>query len=248
MDRTFAQRIGISWRLARGRLRYLRKAVRNVRGERPRECPICGWRGRFINFGTPPQFDVVCPDCGSHPRQRLLKLVQESHAVIRPGGALLHFAPEKPLKPIIRSVQAASYVTADLRPGYDLVLDIENIDRPAASVDTIICSHVLEHVDDGRALAELFRILKPGGRLIAMIPILEGADRTYENAAVTSWRERKIHFGGGTHVRYYGRDFRDRVRNAGFSLTEYAADEYDPIRYGLIRGERVFVAGKPLSS
>jgi hypothetical protein len=75
-----------------------------------------------------------------------------------------------------------------------------------------------------------------------MIPINEGSDRTYEDAAVTSWHDRKLHFGGGTHVRQYGRDFRERVRAARFELREYCADDYEPIRFGLVRGERVFVA------
>jgi SAM-dependent methyltransferase len=145
---------------------------------------------------------------------------------------------------MIKGASPARYVTADLRDGLDLKLDIEDIDLPDESFDIVVCSHVLEHVNDRAALSELHRILRPSGRLILMVPIIEGSDTTYENPAITSWRDRKLHFGGGTHVRHYGRDFRDRVRAAGFQLHEYCADDYEPIRFGLVRGERVFVATK----
>jgi hypothetical protein len=239
-----AERLGISWRLFKGRLRYLRKAIKGTFGEHSRECPICGWQGAFLNFGTPARFDVKCPKCGSHPRHRLLHLAQEHAHLIPPEAEILHFAPEASLRPMIQAAAPKRYVTADLKDGLDLKIDIENIALPDDSFDVIICSHVLEHVDDRRALLELRRVLRPLGRLILMVPIVEGSATTYEDASVTSWQERKLHFGGGTHVRHYGRDFRDRVRSAGFDLTEYCADDYEPIRFGLVRGERVFVAAK----
>jgi SAM-dependent methyltransferase len=240
-----AERLRISWRVVKGRARYLRKAVKGTLGECPRECPLCSWTGLFLNFGTPPRFDVVCPRCGSHPRHRLLSLVQQHEILIAPNSEVLHFAPERSLKPMVRAAGLQRYVTADLKDGLDLKLNIERIDLPDGSFDAIICSHVLEHVDDRVALLELRRILRKSGRLILMVPITEGSGKTYENPSVTSWQDRKLHFGGGTHVRYYGRDFRDRVKAAGFELHEYCADDYEPIRHGLVRGERVFVGLKP---
>lgn len=55
-----------------------------------------------------------------------------------------------------------------------LNLDSEALPWDAASVDVLICSHLLEHVaDDRRLLAEIRRVLKPGGHLILMVPIHE---------------------------------------------------------------------------
>ena len=51
-------------------------------------------------------------------------------------------------------------------------LNIEEIELATNTVDVILCSHVLEHVDDKKAMPELFRILKSGGRLLAMVPII----------------------------------------------------------------------------
>jgi SAM-dependent methyltransferase len=239
-----AGRLRISWRIAKGQARYLRKAIKGVLGQHPRECPLCGYQGMFMNFGTPPRFDVVCPRCRSHPRQRLLKLIQEREGLIPPHAEILHFAPERTLKPMIAAAGPKRYVTADLKEGLDLRLNIEKIDLPDSSFDVVICSHVLEHVDDRRALSELHRVLRPSGRAILMVPIIEGSERTYEDSAITSWHDRKLHFGGGTHARQYGRDFRDRVKAAGFALHEYCADDYEPVRFSLVRGERVFVGTK----
>jgi hypothetical protein len=40
-------------------------------------------------------------------------------------------------------------------------------------------------------------------------------------------------------------NLRDRIRAAGFTLTEYTAIEPDVLTYGLTRGETLFIATKP---
>jgi len=46
-------------------------------------------------------------------------------------------------------------------------------------------------------------------------------------------------------VRFYGKDFRDRITRNGFVLiNEITADEEDVINFGLIRGEKVFIFKK----
>jgi hypothetical protein len=52
------------------------------------------------------------------------------------------------------------------------------------------------------------------------------------------------HYGQSDHVRYYGADVRDRIRAAGFKLSEFTAEGEDVLTYGLQRGEKVFVATK----
>ena len=74
-----------------------------------------------------------------------------------------------------------------------------------------------------------------------MVPIEEGWDETYENTAIVSKEERLIHFGQEDHVRYYGRDLRDRLREAKFSLREWVTKEPYVLKHGLRRGERVFL-------
>ncbi len=55
-----------------------------------------------------------------------------------------------------------------------LDLDRDTIPWPDASMDLVLCSHVLEHVaDDFRLLADIRRLLKPAAHLILMIPVNE---------------------------------------------------------------------------
>ena len=74
-------------------------------------------------------------------------------------------------------------------------------------------SHVLEHIlDDRVAMKELFRALKPGGWAILQVPV--NAKVTYEDPSIVEHRERV--FGQHDHVRVYGLDYYDRLRESGF--------------------------------
>lgn len=212
---------------------------------RPRHCPICGYEGAFAPFGVVARPDAMCPSCASLERHRLFKLLFD-HVDLLPGDAsLLHFAPERAVSQFVRPL-CSRYVTTDfLRDDVDLKLNIEAIDLADRSFDAVICSHVLEHVDDVAALAELFRILRPDGVALLAVPIVEGWETSYEDPAITCERERLAHFGQEDHVRRYGRDFRDRIKQAGFALTEFVLGGADTVKYSVIPGERIFVARKP---
>lgn len=226
-------------------LKYTMTRLRGVPPIAPKTCNICGFSGVFHPFGWPVRPDSRCPRCASLERHREFKLWVDQAASAFSGKRVLHFAPEPVIKELVQPV-SSEYRTADIdRAGTDLVLDIESIALPSSSVDAVICSHVLEHVDDKRALSELYRILSPGGMAVLMTPIVEGWAKTYENAAITEPAERLQHFGQANHVRYYGADIRDRIRGAGFNLIEFTAEEPYVSRHGLLRGSKVFIARKP---
>lgn len=74
---------------------------------------------------------------------------------------------EKPYLPFFE--RATSYVGVDLpgNPRADLVGPIEALPVPDDSVDVVLCTQVLEHVEDpGAAVRELHRVLVPGGRAL----------------------------------------------------------------------------------
>lgn len=208
-----------------------------------RQCPICGFEGFFGNAGKPPRIDSKCSRCGSLERHRLFWLWFKKN-VITLQEPILHFAPEPVLEKNFRE-KFINYKTADLFSSADLKLDIEKIDLPDESVNTVICNHVLEHVDDAKALREIKRILSRDGLLLVSVPIIEAWEQTYENKEVQSPTEREVHFGQDDHVRFYGRDFRKRVLGAGFScVDEFTAEGEMVVEYGLIRGEKLFIYKK----
>jgi hypothetical protein len=55
-----------------------------------------------------------------------------------------------------------------------------------------------------------------------------------------------LHFGQPDHVRWFGRDFRDRVRAAGFELDEFGITGAEAVRWSIGQGERVFLARRPV--
>jgi SAM-dependent methyltransferase len=214
-------------------------------GTYPRICPICSFEGHFLAEGFPVRLDCLCPSCESVERHRLFKLWLDINGDKVANRRVLHFAPEAAVSRFVQQ-KASTYVTADIRPGAaDIVLNLHSLNLPDQSYDFVICSHVLEHVDDRKALSELFRAITPGGMLVLMFPIVEGWDQTYENSSVQSSAARLLHFGQKDHVRYFGRDVRNRISAAGFCLQEFAAIEPLVHRHGLLRGEKIFLATKP---
>jgi hypothetical protein len=83
---------------------------------------------------------------------------------------------------------------------------------------------VLEHIpDDILAMRELYRVMKKGGWGIFQVPIRQTLEKTYEDFSITDPKEREKAFGQNDHVRWYGQDYKDRLKRVGFNVTE---DDY----------------------
>lgn len=196
---------------------------------RGRRCPICGCRRRkFLPYGyVTSREDALCPRCLALERHRMIWLWLERHTdlfVSRPR--LLHIAPEVSLmrhfKRLYRGTE--NYITADLEsPLADMHFDVQQIPMADRFVDVVVCNHLLEHVeDDRRAMRELFRIMRPGGWGIMVVPEDRGRAATFEDDTVTDPAERTRIFGQYDHRRIYGRDYDDRLREAGFDVERIA--------------------------
>jgi len=228
---------------ARGFLGQIAKLAGFARPSVIRTCPLCGHQGRFRAFGHPPRYDAQCTSCGSLERHRLLCLCAQQMNLFQ-GKTVLHFAAEATLTAMICEL-TPRYTSADVVPGRGMkVLDIEAIDLPAGSVEVVVASHVLEHVNDQRALDSLWNVLGPNGVIVLMVPVIGGWRATSEDPSVVTPEGREVNFGQYDHLRLYGRDFAERVERHGFEVTEFQGSPRDCVDYALLPGESVFVCRK----
>jgi SAM-dependent methyltransferase len=208
--------------------------------------PIDGKSFRtFLPYGYGTQRDnVLSPSTLSLERHRLLWLYLKNETDFFTGfKKVLHFAPEQAFYKRFKSLRNLEYMTTDLNsPLADVQADICHLPFFNDEFDVILCNHVLEHIpDDTKAMQELYRILKPGGMGIFQIPQDLSRKKTFEDDSITNKKERAKIFGQYDHVRIYGRDYFDKLRNIGFKVEEvdYTANlsKEDITKYCLAKGE-----------
>jgi predicted SAM-dependent methyltransferase len=106
-------------------------------------------------------------------------------------------------------------------------MDVTDIRFPDGAFDVVYCSHVLEHVlEDKRAMREFYRVLKVGGWAIILVPIFPGRLETFEDPSVTDPAERTRLFGQKDHVRWYGQDYLERLRESGFVVNVVNPEDF----------------------
>ena len=199
-----------------------------------------------------PQY--ACPVCGAADRDRcaalgLRRLLPEQP---REGYRLLHIAPSAPVAAFLqKNYPWIEVKTADLfMPGMDLKLDITHMPEvPDNSYDALICIHVLEHVSsDRKALREFYRILKPGGFGICVVPISLTQRYTDEELGLTE-EENWVRFGQNDHVRMYEHgDYVFRLQQAGFTVEQLGRKEFGAAAFaeqGLQKTAVLYVVHKP---
>ena len=88
--------------------------------------------------------------------------------------------------------------------------DLRALPVPDASIDRVIAAEVLEHIpDDLTAIAEIARVLAPGGRVAVTVP-------RYGPERICWALSDAYHANEGGHVRIYrGADLRARLADAG---------------------------------
>ena len=208
--------------------------------------PIDGKQFRkFLPYGYEnPRENVLSPSTLSLERHRLLWLfLRDKTDFFSSPAKVLHFAPEQAFYKRFRNLEHIEYTTTDLNsPLADIKADICNLPFEENSFDVIFCNHVLEHIeDDTAAIKELYRILKPGGWGVFQIPQDLTRSETFEDHKITDKKERAEVFGQYDHVRIYGRDYFDKLRNAGFEVEEVdytsTLTDEEVERYRLAKGE-----------
>ncbi len=201
----------------RERLYRQRRQARVGRGVL--ECPLCGTRAaRFLPFGLGGRRNSQCPRCGSVERHRFLwlYLTRRTRLLGRRLG-VLHTAPEPCLEVLLRARPNLRYVSVDrFNPAADLQADLTALPLATASVNLVLSSHVLEHIpDDAAAIAELARVLRPGGTAIVLVPCDPHLPHTLSDPSLDTPAARLAAYGHPYHYRIYGADLPARLAAAG---------------------------------
>jgi SAM-dependent methyltransferase len=244
VPRKYLQRMG-GWGLKVAGLLYAGNTVL---------CPICGRSYRkFLPYGRlKPRENALCPNCLSLERHRLMYLyLKERTSFFEGPHDVLHIAPEACFIPRFDKIHGERYITADIEsPLAKVKMDIHKIPFDDNTFDAVLCNHVLEHVrDDIHAMREIRRVLRPGGFAILQVPFFKPVEQdTFEDDSITDPRERERIFGQNDHVRKYGYDYTQRIRQSGLVPTEenYVNElsEETRLRYGLVKGEIIYRGDK----
>jgi SAM-dependent methyltransferase len=208
---------------------------------------------KFLPYGYQKiRKNVLAPGTFSLERHRLfwVYLKNETDFFSATKKKVLHFAPEQAFYNQFKKIKKIDYTTTDLvSPLADVKADICNLPFKDNEFDYIFCNHVLEHIpDDNKAMSELFRVLAPNGIGIFQIPQDLSREFTFEDDSVTNPKERAIIFGQYDHVRVYGRDYFDKLREIGFNVAaidytkKLTKKEID--KYRLAQGELIPVCRK----
>lgn len=215
-----------------------------------RYCEFCEWSGFSfvpIYYVDCYRTDVFCPRCRLMDRYRtLVHFVRRSRwgaqiRELRPRS--LDVAPtESSRKMLATEFGARESVGFDIsNPWADVLGDLQDIPFPAESFDFFLCYEVLDYIKrDDAALAELRRVLKPGGYGLLRVGFSQALPETIEYS--------KPDADDSYHIRRYGRDLPDRFRAAGFDVElmnlNEGVSEAERERFGLDM-EPVFFLRRP---
>lgn len=220
------------------------------------QCPCCETPiRRFLSGGVMVRPNAQCPRCGSLERHRLLWLyLKQRTDFFNRNVRVLDIAPSYFMQKKLRRYAHLDYLSVGMDDSWVMTyMDIMAIPLPDNHFDCILCYHVMEHIaDDRQAMKELFRVLKPDGWAILQSPIDMTRETTFEDPRGTTPEDRRRLFGQDDHVRVYGRDYIERLKEAGFFVTpdSFVQQFSDAMisKFGLMKDEILFICKKPLIS
>ena len=154
-------------------------------------CTVCGGAGGFEDFNPDnPRESGRCVDCGSFNRQRQMARILRLSLGLRPMGPV---ALPQGLRAHNTESNGVLHALLSAHPGYSASEywgpaftpgqvvegirheDLQNLSFEDESLDLLMSSDVLEHMPSPYdAHAEIFRVLKPGGRHIFTVPYHTG--------------------------------------------------------------------------
>lgn len=148
---------------------------------------------------------LACSVCGSVARYRYLAriIMQETGAPGLPPGSFSDYTSSAHFKQLrVAEVNGCSALHAYLDRNPELAYseygsadpaipseDLTRLSYRDSQFDLVLTSDTLEHVPDpGRAVAEIERVLKPGGRHIFTVPVIWDGRKTRQRAVLDGKR------------------------------------------------------------
>lgn len=206
-----------------------------------------------MDFGPGPggRPSASCPVCKALERHRFLAYLLLGMRDRLPLGPVLDVAPQAQLRRILTALPGLHpYVGMDRyepERHIDLIGDLTASPFRTSSFALVVCYHVLEHVPDDRAaMSEVARVMSPDG--IAFIQVPHRPTAATDEDPTAGPQERIRRFGQADHVRYYGRDFEERLEDSGLLCSTItpseALHEQHLETMGLQPDETVWIAGK----
>lgn len=199
--------------------------------------------------------NVLSPGTLSLERHRLIWLyLKKETEFFQTPSKVLHMAPEKAFISRLKKLSHLDYISCDIEsPLADIKADICALPFDDNSFDWILCNHVLEHIpSDTKAMQELYRVLKPGGKALLQVPLDPKRDTTFEDNSIKDKATRTKIFGQYDHVRVYGKDYFEKLRAIGFRVNELqfgkTLSKDERTRYAIVKTEYIPVCERPIEA
>ncbi len=198
----------------------------------------------IAGYGT----NILCPACLSTARERLIMalLINEFKPT---GNYILQLSPERNLFRFLKKNN--NVVTADIEPLLYKSIDAQVQHEDATclsfsnnSFDVVVGNHIMEHIpDDRKAISEIYRILKPGGRAILQVPYSTTIANTFESPDLADPQKQSALFGQKDHVRIYRlQDYINRIKQAGFKVSVIEYNDLAVYHKNAIQDKEVFIS------
>ncbi len=157
----------------------------------PGYCHCCRSATTFVARDEWLRDFYVCSNCGSIPRQRHIQAYLDTQV---PGWERLVVHESSPsndfIKRFVADYTASQYFPDVTRGEYRDGIrseDLEALTLPDGSIDIFITQDVLEHVfHPEAAIAEINRVLKPGGRHVFTTPKHKLLEQTIQRARISA--------------------------------------------------------------
>jgi len=193
------------------------------------------------NFETFNLDNYFCPICWIPDKGRLIIAFLQTLELSSRNLSVLHLSPEIGIqKKLNKLFINCNYRISDYGDESTLNIDIQK--AIAFKFDIIICSHILEHVDnDELALRNLYNSLNPNGMVLFLVPLHKEIDYTIQDVNIKSPLEKKETYGLEDHVRQYGTiDFQELLK-ANFELKIFQVSDLDYHKLGLAKDSRLYI-------